>query len=156
MIPDEYELGQSTGYLIGHIAAEMKKMFARAVEGYGVTTQQCAPLIILYRGNGSTPTEIAQTAGIDVGGVSRLLDRLEDKGLVKRVSGGEDRRSVRIKLTKEGRRLAPKLLKVSYEMNNNVFGEVLGKKRARELHKTLEGVLEQLTLSSLAEHRQSN
>lgn len=141
----EYGLEDSTGHLLLCIGSEIKRQFAQAVERYGVTTQQCLPLMVLYRGTCDTPTEMAKAIGIDVGGVSRLTDRLERKGLVQRVSDRQDKRSVRVELTREGRRLAPKLLEASNELNKHVFGATPGKTGRRAIHKTLKEVLDRLT-----------
>ncbi len=146
----EYGLEDSTGHLLLCIGSEMKRQFAQTVEEYGVTTQQCLPLMALYRGTCDTPTQIAKAIGIDLGGVSRLTDRLERKGLVQRVSDEQDKRSVRVELTKEGRRLAPRLLEASNELNDHVFAAALGNAGARALHKTLKEVLDRLTRASSA------
>jgi MarR family transcriptional regulator, transcriptional regulator for hemolysin len=49
-----------------------------------------------------TQAELAERLLIDAPGVSRLVDRLEDEGLVKRCAG-EDRRCVRLQVSEAGR-----------------------------------------------------
>jgi hypothetical protein len=56
---------------------------------------------------------------------------------------------VRVELTEEGRRIVPKLLEASNEVNNQVFGGALGKVHAKALHKTLKEVSDHLTQASL-------
>ena len=50
----------------------------------------------------STVVELARWLQIDAGAMTRLLDRLEKKGLCKRVRSTEDRRVVRVELTPAG------------------------------------------------------
>lgn len=54
------------------------------------------------------PTEIQELTGLSSGGVTKLLDRLEKRGLVERSFGSlaEDRRAVVVGITAEGRRIA--------------------------------------------------
>lgn len=49
-----------------------------------------------------TQAELAERLLMDAPGVSRLVDRLEDEGLVKRCAG-EDRRCVRLEVREAGR-----------------------------------------------------
>ncbi|MFE5568925.1 MarR family winged helix-turn-helix transcriptional regulator [Amycolatopsis japonica] len=59
---------------------------------------------------GTHPRDLAETALITSGAMTARLDRLERSGLVKRHSDTEDRRAVRIRLTKAGADLAAKAL----------------------------------------------
>lgn len=54
-------------------------------------------------GEGRTATEIAGELGITAGAVTRLVDRLENRGLLARRRSPEDRRVVSILPTDEGR-----------------------------------------------------
>jgi DNA-binding MarR family transcriptional regulator len=51
---------------------------------------------------GSTVAELARWLQVDAGAMTRLLDRLEKKGLCKRVRSTADRRVVQVELTAEG------------------------------------------------------
>ncbi|WET76562.1 MarR family transcriptional regulator [Amycolatopsis sp. QT-25] len=59
---------------------------------------------------GTHPRDLAETALITSGAMTARLDRLERSGLVKRRPDPEDRRAVRIRLTKAGANLAAKAL----------------------------------------------
>jgi len=45
----------------------------------------------------------------DPGAMTRMLDRLEQKGLIKRTPRPDDRRTMNLALTAEGKALIPKL-----------------------------------------------
>ena len=49
------------------------------------------------------PAKLARWSQIDAGAMTRLLDRLEKKGLCTRVRSTEDRRVVMVELTAEGK-----------------------------------------------------
>ncbi|WP_181774530.1 MarR family winged helix-turn-helix transcriptional regulator [Amycolatopsis pittospori] len=51
---------------------------------------------------GLTPGALLKAAMVTSGAITNRIDRMETKGLVERVRDGEDRRSVRIRLTEKG------------------------------------------------------
>src|SRR5262245_49889267 len=57
----------------------------------------------------ASPNQLTAELGTDTAGMTRLIDRLETKGLVRRAPHPDDRRSVLIELTESGRSLLPKL-----------------------------------------------
>jgi DNA-binding MarR family transcriptional regulator len=74
----------------------VRRYIARVLEPYGITPQQFNVLRIL-RGAGpdGTPTlTIAERMIEEAPGITRLLDRLEAKGMVRRQRCPEDRRQV--------------------------------------------------------------
>ncbi len=74
----------------------VRRYIARVLEPYGITPQQFNVLRIL-RGAGpdGTPTlTIAERMIEEAPGITRLLDRLEIKGMVRRQRCPEDRRQV--------------------------------------------------------------
>jgi DNA-binding MarR family transcriptional regulator len=89
----------------------VRRTVGRVLEPYGITGQQYNVLRIL-RGAGEQglPTlEIAERMVEHAPGVTRLLDRLEGKGLVRRQRCPEDRRQVLCWLTDAGTGLVERL-----------------------------------------------
>src|ERR1700682_5607540 len=90
-------------------ADALKRSLAQVVEPYGITPQQYNVLRIL-RGAGEEglPTlSIGERMIEQTPGVTRLVDRLERKGLVERTPCAKDRRRVFCRMTAKG----PELLK---------------------------------------------
>ena len=82
----------------------VRRFIARVLEPYGITPQQFNVLRIL-RGAGpeGLPTlTIAERMIEEAPGITRLLDRLEAKGLVRRQRCPEDRRQVLCHATPQG------------------------------------------------------
>jgi DNA-binding MarR family transcriptional regulator len=78
---------------------------------YGISATQYNVLRILRgaESDGLCRNEIRERLVTRMPDVTRLLDRLEDAGLVSRVRGTEDRRLVSTRLTKAGRELVDSL-----------------------------------------------
>ena len=82
----------------------LRRHFGSFCEGRDLTLQQYNVLRIL-RGAQPDPLptmEIAERMMEQTPGITRLLDRLEEKGLVRRKRCGEDRRRVLCSITEEG------------------------------------------------------
>jgi DNA-binding MarR family transcriptional regulator len=75
---------------------------AQMCEPGSPTYPQWIPLHKLQMGKATTVAELARECQLDTGAMTRLLDRLEAKGLCRRVRSVADRRVVNIELTEEG------------------------------------------------------
>lgn len=74
----------------------------KRLEVHDLTSAQWGPLLALRKAGSSTVAELARWQQVDAGSMTRLLDRLEKKGLCKRVRSTADRRVVQVELTPEG------------------------------------------------------
>ena len=100
--PKGYAPEDSVGYLMRMILTSVAQEVERRLEPAGLTNAQWMPLFKLYMGKASTVAELARESNMDAGAMTRLLDRLEAKELVRRVRNAEDRRVVNIELTDSG------------------------------------------------------
>lgn len=89
-------------FWINRLAASMKDSANAAFAVHNITWPQWMTLNVLDSGAAATPAEIADTIGIDRSAITRLLDRLADKGFICRIHDDGDRRKVLVKLTDEG------------------------------------------------------
>ena len=68
--------------------------------GLLVTDLQALHLLVL-RPDVRTPTRLSQAAGLPTSTITRVLDRLEEAGYLRRTADGADRRRMRIELDSE-------------------------------------------------------
>lgn len=108
----------SVAYLMRRVIASIGQDADRRFESLGLTNAQWVPLLKLHQGDGRTVAELARECTADAGAMTRLLDRLEAKGLVKRVRSTEDRRVVNLELTDDGARAAERIPAVLCEVQN--------------------------------------
>jgi len=100
--PGNYHPDESAAYLMRQIVSLVGAEVDKALEPAGLTSAQWVPLLKLHMGHASTVAELARECKLDTGAMTRLLDRLEAKGLIARVRSSEDRRVVNLELTPEG------------------------------------------------------
>ncbi|HSM17567.1 MAG TPA: MarR family transcriptional regulator [Gemmatimonadales bacterium] len=115
------------------------------VEPVGITQQQYNVLRIL-RGAGAEglPTlEVAERMIEQAPGITRLLDRLEAKGLVSRERSSDDRRTVRCRISSQGLRVVSRLDEPMDAFNDRVLAAI-PKRHQRQLVESLNQLLEGL------------
>ena len=106
----EYQLGESVGYLISRVKSMASNMVTqRTMAELGITSQQGSILFMVASGKCVLAAELAREYGIDASAITRLIDRLEKRGLLTRVRSSEDRRAVRLALTPEGQQIAARM-----------------------------------------------
>jgi DNA-binding MarR family transcriptional regulator len=90
---ETYQAEESIGYLMRRIlSAVAQAVETRMCEPGSPTFPQWLPLYKLHIGAATTVAELARACELDTGAMTRLLDRLEAKGLCRRVRSLEDRR----------------------------------------------------------------
>jgi DNA-binding MarR family transcriptional regulator len=93
---------ESVGYLMKRIGQSVVHQVDKRLNLHGLTSAQWGPLMRLRKAGPCTVADLARWLQLDAGAMTRLLDRLEAKGLCKRVRSTEDRRVVQVELTAEG------------------------------------------------------
>jgi MarR family transcriptional regulator for hemolysin len=107
------------------VAREWRRAVDGRVQAYGLTEATWLPLLRIARSE--TPmrqNELAASLSLDGSSVVRLLDALEDAGLIERCEDRADRRAKSLVLTPRGRRTVDQVERVSLEIRNAVLGEV--------------------------------
>lgn len=114
---------QSIGYQMRRIVSVMGSEVDRRVEPLGLTDAQWRPLLRIFLASGqeSTVAALARVCQLDAGGMTRLLDRLEAKGLCRRERSQEDRRVVHLALTEEGHAAAAQLPALLLDLQNTAL-----------------------------------
>ena len=91
---------------IGHLLRQALSALSRGVEAEmqrcGLTSVQWAPLMLIAQSPNPTAASLARELNTDTGAMTRMLDRLEAKGLVTRRRSDADRRVVSLALTERG------------------------------------------------------
>ena len=86
------------GFLVHDVARLMRMNYDRRVKKLGLTRSQWWVITNLYRNDGLTQSELAETLDIERASLGRLLDRLEANGWVRREPCDRDRRAKRVRL----------------------------------------------------------
>lgn len=131
------------GFLI--VGDRLRRRFDAVAEPHGLTAQQYNVLRILRGagGEGLPTLTIADRMIEKTPGITRLIDRLEAKDLVRRERCPEDRRLVRCHITRQGLTLLGKLDTPVETIDNEGLG-MLSKGEQRQLVGLLERIIQDL------------
>ncbi|MEZ5504382.1 MAG: MarR family transcriptional regulator [Halioglobus sp.] len=100
------------GFLIHDVARLLRKNFNRRVQSLGLTQEQCRVILHLSRHEGMRQVDLAELLEIKPITLARLLDKLQESGLVERRANPEDRRAFQLYLTRQAHRVLEKILAV--------------------------------------------
>ena len=118
-----YGMKNSVGYLIRRssnlLMPQMEALFADE----SLTFSQWTVLMALREWGQSTAADVARHICHDAGSLTRILDELEERGLVTRARSETDRRVVALTLTTKGLAMVEMLLPRVVEFWNGLLGD---------------------------------
>jgi len=97
------ERDQLLCFSLGVAMRRISRIYAEALADHDVTPPQLFLLSCLGQHDGQKPRDLAEQVCLDSSSMTGLLDRTERAGLVVRRPDPDDRRSLRIYLTDDGR-----------------------------------------------------
>jgi DNA-binding MarR family transcriptional regulator len=143
-----YQPKKSVGALLSRVRVEM----LATLDNELAADKRLAPLelsaaqfIIIANLAGSeepkSASDLCKGISYDAGAMTRMLDRLESKGLIRRNRSPHDRRLMHLELTEEGRAAYPRMREISMAVANR-FLRGFTKTEARQLEGMLTRMLE--------------
>ena len=125
------DLSRNFGFLLNDVARLMRTAYDRRVKSLGLTRAQWWVLTHLFRADGVTQTELAETLEIEKPTLGRLLDRLEAKGWVRRDHDSRDRRAWRVYLTDEVEPALRAMRAIAAELRRDALAGLTSAERER-------------------------
>ena len=110
------EEGLSVGHLMGKARASLLSGLDGELARFGLSGMQFAVLKYLGDGAARTAADLCRFMHYDTGAMTRILDRLEQKGLLRRERCREDRRVVFLHMTPHGRAQLPSYMAAANEV----------------------------------------
>ena len=125
--------------LINRARVEMVDAMDRALAPFEITAPQLIVLASVANREADSAAALCKSISYDPGAMTRMIDRLEQKGLVRRIPNPDDRRAMNVELTAAGKALYPQLLAVK----ESVQAHLLRTFSAEEIHQ-LESLLKRM------------
>ena len=112
-----FDIESCVCFINSKTSKKMANMFNERLIPFGVTRVQWIAMYYLLKYGDLSQKDLGERMDIKESTVARLLDRMEDEGLIKRTKGREDRRVTYIKLTDKGRERIEELLPEGQKMS---------------------------------------
>ncbi len=140
---ETWTMDESLGYLLHQVRGRLMASIDTELEPLDITWAQWGTLLHIANGKAATASELCQNMKGDTGSMTRMLDRLEQKGLIRRERSSEDRRIVRLFLTEAGQKLYPKLPPIAIKVLNQYLQGF-----SRDELETMKGFLRRMLANS--------
>jgi DNA-binding MarR family transcriptional regulator len=113
---------RAPAHLAKRFSQVMVSLMTDALQPHGLTPAQWGVMVAIIREPGTDQRRVAERQGIDANSASRLIDELEQLGLVRRVASPIDRRSNQLELTAAGRRRRAKAVAPAIAAQDSALG----------------------------------
>lgn len=116
---DESAIEHIVGYLIARAQAPLRRRyFERIGEPQDLRPVEFTVLMLVWTNEDVTLKRLTQVLGVTAPNITVVLDRLEARGLVRRIRSQADRRSLIIRMQPAGERLAREVADLSRTMED--------------------------------------
>lgn len=132
------------GTVLAQVARLMRRAFDERAREIGVTKPQWQVLGVLQRFQGINQGGLADILEVEPMTAGRMIDRMQEAGLVERRADPADRRAWRLHLTRRGSEIIELLQPLSLDTSEEALEGISPADREQLLH-TLERMLENLT-----------
>ena len=111
------------GHLIRRLHQRSTQIFTLRTQaaGFDLTSVQFAALDAIQAHPASDQASIAELIAYDRATIGGVIDRLEQKGWVRRVVSAKDRRARELSLTEEGARIHGELLPIVRQVQDDIL-----------------------------------
>ena len=103
---EDIEPSRRVGRLIKQVLNSVLRSIDDRMQPLGLTAMQWEPLVLIYLERVDTVAALARQSQVNCGSMTRMLDRLETKKLLRRRRSAKDRRVVHLELTPAGTKVA--------------------------------------------------
>ena len=145
---ESYQPRKGVGHLLSRVRTEMLSALDKALEADAELSAKeisAAQFIVIaalaLADSARSASDLCKGLSYDAGAMTRMIDRLESKGLIRRNRRPDDRRVVYVELTEEGSRAYPRMREVSMGVANR-FLRGFSVPEARQLEGYLSRMLE--------------
>src|SRR5918912_251544 len=132
---------EAVGALVGRARKALVREFDRELEPLGLSTVQALVIVLVAEGHAGTAADICRELAHDPGAITRMIDKLESPGVVRRVPRPGDRRATDLELPKEGRRLHGEVKRVQVAVLNRML-RGFSRAEARTLERLLKRIID--------------
>lgn len=134
------------GYLINQIQKISSRKFNELLKEKNIDEFNGSQGVILYslwNNKELTIKEIGKITGLAKTSLTSMLDRMEEKGLIRRKDNSEDKRSIKIMLTDKAKELEKDYNDISNKMSN-IFYKNFSDKEINKIENYLERIISNL------------
>lgn len=136
------ELGHQLCFALYASTNEIVRTYRPLLAEHGLTYPQYLVMLVIWEDGSQTASAIAKRLRLPPSAITPLVDKLVERGVVRRIPSDLDRRQISIEITEEGYALKEKISNVRREVACRTG---LGQDEIIQLIGVLEGLMERIT-----------
>jgi len=105
----DFDPHEGLGYLVGHVRSRLLQALEAELAPLELSGPQAIVILKIAIGEGAHAAEFCRDLQYDPGAMTRMLDRLEKRGYLRRVRSPRDRRAIHLELTDKSRAALPRM-----------------------------------------------
>jgi len=138
--PATFDIRKAVPPMLGRVRAVFLSALEERLAPFDIKPADYIVLASLANDVADTASAVCSLLVHDPGAMTRKIDALEERGLLRRVRSAEDRRSIKLELTPEGKRVFPKMLAAAVGVAND-FLAGFSRTEVRQLEDMLQRML---------------
>ena len=146
----QFDMNLSLGFILNRTSIQSKALFTQRIKQFDISPEQWSLVFRTVESKGLTQKELSDSTYKDQANITRSIDRLEKKGLLKRVPNHNDRRIINIFPTEDAINLVDTIIPISSEFNSFLTKD-FSEEEKQQLIKLLNKVYENLLKEELNE-----
>ena len=146
----QFDMNLSLGFILNRTSIQSKALFTQRIKQFDISPEQWSLVFRTVESKGLTQKELSDSTYKDQANITRSIDRLEKKSLLKRVPNHNDRRIINIFPTEDAIHLVDTIIPISSEFNSFLTKD-FSEEEKQQLIKLLNKVYENLLKEELNE-----
>ena len=138
--PATYDIREAVPPLMARVRVAFVDALEERLAKFDLKVQDYLVLVSIAQDVAHTASSVCSVLSHDPGAMTRKLDALEKRGLLKRVRSPDDRRAIKLELTPEGKKIYPKVLAEAVGVANE-FLHGFTKAEVRQMEDMLKRIL---------------
>ena len=144
----QFDMNLSLGFILNRTSIQSKALFTQRIKQFDISPEQWSLVFRTVESKGLTQKELSDSTYKDQANITRSIDRLEKKSLLKRVPNHNDRRIINIFPTEDAINLVDTIIPISSEFNSFLTKD-FSEEEKQQLIKLLNKVYENLLRAPL-------
>lgn len=116
----KFDMNESLGFVLNKTALASKASFNQLIKEYDISPEQWSVIFRVVQNSKINQKELADSTYKDQGNLTRMIDKLVQKGYLNKKSDERDRRAVELVATEKSKSLVKEIIPISTLFNEQL------------------------------------
>lgn len=117
-------LDEQIGILVRNAHLSISSYVKKQLEPFNLAPEQNLIMMMLWEKDGISPNELSTKLNKDKANIARMISSLEKKGYIKKIEDPSDKRTFKVHLTEDGKKLECLVLSILKKTSETVLNGI--------------------------------